>query len=41
MKEDYIALLKAYKGKRLAITGQSDYRVLEDISLIDGVTISC
>lgn len=42
-KEDYIKLLRAYKGKILAITGQSDvqadYRVLEDISNIDGVTI--
>ena len=42
-KEDYIKLLKAYKGKVLAITGQADvqanYRVLEDISLFDGVTV--
>lgn len=42
-KEDYIELLKVYKGKILAITGkadvQADYRVLEDISLIDRVTI--
>lgn len=42
-KEDYIELLKAYKGKILAITGkadvQADYRVLEDISSLDGVTI--
>lgn len=42
-KEDYVELLKAYKGKILAITGQSDvqadYRVLEDISAFDGVTI--
>ena len=43
-KEDYIELLKEYKGKILAITGmsdvQADYRVLEDISLLDNVTIS-
>lgn len=42
-KEDYIGLLKAFKGKILAITGQSDvqadYRVLEDISSFDRVTI--
>lgn len=42
--EDYINLLKAYKGKILAITGQSDvqadYKTLERISDIEGVTIS-
>ena len=42
-KQDYIDLLRDYKGKILAITGQADiqadYRVLEDISLFDGVTI--
>ena len=42
-KEDYIELLKVYKGKISAITWQSDvqadYRGLEDISSIDGVTI--
>ena len=40
--EDYIELLKAYKGKTLAITGktdiQADYRVLEELSSINGVT---
>lgn len=43
-KEDYIELLKAYKGKILALTGksdvQADYRVLEEISSFDNVTIS-
>ena len=42
--EDYINLLKAYKGKILAITGQldvqADYKTLERISDIEGVTIS-
>ena len=41
--EDYIELLKAYKGKALAITGkadvQADYKRLEDISDIDGITV--
>lgn len=40
--EYFIELLKAYKGKILAITGQSDvqadYRVLEKISSFDSVT---
>ena len=42
-REDYVKLLKAYKGKILAITGksdvQADYRKLDDISNIDNVTI--
>lgn len=42
--EDYINLLKAYKGKILAITGQldvqADYKTLERISDIEGVNIS-
>lgn len=42
-KKDYIDLLKNYKGKVLAITGksdvQADYRVLEEISNMDGITI--
>lgn len=42
-KKDYIDLLKKYKGKVLAITGksdvQADYRVLEEISNMDGITI--
>lgn len=41
--EDYVKLLKAYKGKILAITGkadvQADYRRLEDISSLDNATI--
>lgn len=41
-KECFIELLKAYKGKVLAITGQSDvqadYRVLEEISSLDNIT---
>jgi len=41
-KEDYIEILKTYKGKVLAITGmadvQADYRALEDISSFDTVT---
>ena len=41
-KEYFVELLKAYKGKILAITGQSDvqadYRVLERISSFDNVT---
>ena len=40
--EEYVKLLKAYKGKILAITGkadvQADYRRLEDISNLDNVT---
>lgn len=43
-KEDFIELLKAYKGKILALTGksdvQADYRVLDEISSFDNVTIS-
>jgi len=42
-KRDYIKLLEAYKGKALAITGmsdvQADYRVLDEISSLDDVTI--
>ena len=42
--EDYIELLRAYKGKILAITGTSDvqvdYRTLVNISDIEGITIS-
>lgn len=42
-KEDYIKLLEAYEGKVLAITGmsdvQADYRVLDEISSLDDVTI--
>ena len=42
-KEDYIKLLEAYKGKVLAITGKSDiqanYRVLDELSSLDDVTI--
>lgn len=42
-KEDYVKLLKSYKGKILAITGkadvQADYRRLEDISNLDNVII--
>lgn len=38
-REDYVKLLKAYKGKILAITGkadvQADYRKLDDISNLD------
>lgn len=41
--EDYVKLLKAYKGRILAITGksdvQADYRKLDDISNLDNVTI--
>lgn len=41
-REDYVKLLKAYKGKILAITGksdvQADYRRLDDISNLDNVT---
>lgn len=40
--EDYIELLKVYKGKILAITGradvQADYRRLEEISSLDNIT---
>ena len=43
-KEDFIELLKKYKGKILALTGksdvQADYRVLDKISSFDNVTIS-
>ena len=43
-KEDFIKFLKAYKGKILALTGksdvQADYRVLDEISLFNNVTIS-
>ena len=42
-KEDFIELLKAYKGKILALTGksdvQADYRVLKEISSFENVTI--
>ena len=42
-REDYVKLLKAYKGKILAITGksdvQADYRKLDDISNLENVTI--
>jgi hypothetical protein len=42
-REDYVELLKAYKGKILAITGQADvqadYKVLKNLELIDRVTI--
>ena len=42
-KEDYIELLKAYRGKILAITGksdvQADHSVLEEISSFDNVTV--
>lgn len=42
-KEYFIELLKVYKGKILALTGkadvQADYRVLEEISSFDNVTI--
>ena len=42
-KEDYIKLLKLYKGKILAITGkadvQADYKVLESISDIERITV--
>jgi hypothetical protein len=42
-KEHFIELLKTYKGKILAITGQSDvqadYRVLDEISSFENVTI--
>ncbi len=41
--EDYKELLKAYKGKVLAITGkadiQADYRVLEELAQIEGITV--
>ena len=41
--EEYVCILKDYKGKVLAITGmadiQADYRQLDNISSIDGVTI--
>ena len=42
-KEYFIELLKVYKGKILALTGksdvQADYRVLEEISSFENVTI--
>ena len=42
-KEDYIKMLKAYKGKVLAITGksdvQADYRIIDSISSFNNVTI--
>ena len=42
-KEDYIELLETYRGKILAITGQSDvqadYRVLEEIESLDNTTV--
>ena len=42
-KEDFVEILKEYKGKILAITGRADvqanYRVLEDISSLDNITI--
>ena len=41
--ENYISMLKEYKGKVLAITGkadiQADYRQLDSISSVDGITI--
>lgn len=41
--EEYISMLKEYKGKVLAITGkadiQADYRNLDSISSVDGITI--
>ena len=41
-KDDYIEMIRKYKGKVLAITGksdvQADYRVLDEISCLDGVT---
>ena len=40
--EEYISMLKEYKGKVLAITGmadrQADYRKLDSISSLDGIT---
>lgn len=42
-KEEYIKLLKSYKGKVLAITGksdvQADYRVLDEILSFDDVVV--
>ena len=42
-KEEYVELLKEYKGKILAITGksdvQADYRRLDDILGEDGITV--
>ena len=42
-KDDFIDILKVYKGKILALTGkadvQADYRVLDEISLFDNVII--
>ena len=41
-KDDYIEMIRKYNGKVLAITGksdvQADYRVLDEISCLDGVT---
>ncbi len=41
--EEYISILKEYKGKVLAITGmadiQADYRKLDSVSSIDDITI--
>lgn len=41
--EDYVNILREYRGRVLAITGksdiQADYRVLNSISLFDGVTV--
>jgi len=41
--EEYVSMLKEYKGKVLAITGkadiQADYRRLDSISSVDGITI--
>lgn len=43
-KDEYVKLLKEYKGKVLALTGksdvQADFRRLADISSFDGITIS-
>ena len=40
--EEYVSMLKEYKGKVLAITGmadiQADYRKLDSISSVDGIT---
>lgn len=42
-KEEYINLLKAYRGKILAITGksnvQANYRTLEELSSLERTTI--
>ena len=43
-KEDYIEMLKSYKGEILALTGKSDvqanYKLLESISSLENITIS-